>query len=419
MEKKLVTRGLLLVNFLPFFIFPPTQVLDIDTWRLLLFSVINTLSLSYIFLVPDLTNIFNDIVKSKISLAIFAFITWGLISYFYAINGNEVILRSFTFVNFYISFLSLYVFIAFNRFKTMVISLFILVAVSCEMILSYSAYIEISQAVQYTFEFNNFLNGNFPNRNITSAIYLIQLPFVLHVLKNTESKILQIATSIIAFMLVYMIFMLGSRTAYVILICMFLAYLIVSIVSKDKKIKSYFLTFVLLVSSSFILSTFTLGTKSDAYAVNRIQTIDFNETSTNTRLRYYKYGIEQTINNPLIGVGLGNWKIVSIERDKENIISYIVPYTMHNDFLEVAAELGIIGLLIFLSIFYFGLRNSWEIYSRNKQDPTFLILPFSLLIYIIDSNFNFPFTRMSQLFYFALFLALSVYLNNKSNEDTA
>ncbi|MDC6473512.1 hypothetical protein PQZ49_01775, partial [Flavobacteriaceae bacterium] len=119
MEKKLVTRGLLLVNFLPFFIFPPTQVLDIDTWRLLLFSVINTLSLSYIFLVPDLTNIFNDIVKSKISLAIFAFITWGLISYFYAINGNEVILRSFTFVNFYISFLSLYVFIAFNRFKTM------------------------------------------------------------------------------------------------------------------------------------------------------------------------------------------------------------------------------------------------------------------------------------------------------------
>lgn len=301
----------------------------------------------------------------------------------------------------------------------MTIALFILVAVSCEMYLSYSTYIEISQSVQYTFEFNNFLNGNFPNRNITSAIYLVQLPFVLHVLKNTESKILQIVTAIIAFMLVYMVFMLGSRTAYVILTCLFLAYLIVLIVSKDKKIKSYFLTFVLLVGSSFLLSTITLGTQSEGFAVNRIQTIDFKETSTNTRLRYYQYGIEQTINNPLIGVGLGNWKIVSIERDKENIISYIVPYTMHNDFLEVAAELGIIGLLIFLSIFYFGLRNSWETYSRNKQDPTFLILPFSLLIYIVDSNFNFPFTRMSQLFHFALFLALSVYLNNKSNEDTA
>ena len=183
------------------------------------FSVINTFSLSYIFLVPDLTKIFNDIITSKISLAIAAFVIWGFMSYLYAINVNEVILRSFNFVNFYVSFLSLYVFMSFNKFKTMTVSLFMLIAVTCEMIASYSAYIEISRALQYTFEWNNFLNGNFPNRNITSAIYLVQLPFVLHVLKNTESKILKIVTSVIAFMLVYMIFMLGSRTAYVILMC--------------------------------------------------------------------------------------------------------------------------------------------------------------------------------------------------------
>ena len=333
MEKKLVTRALIIANFLPFFVFPSTRVLDIDTWRLLLFSVINTISLSYIFLVPDLKKIFDDIIRSKISLSIAAFIVWGFISYLYALNGNEVILRSFTFVNFYISFISMYVFISFNKFKAITISIFMLIVVSCEMIFSYSAYIEISRSVQYTFDFNNFLNGNFPNRNITSAIYLVQLPFVLHVLKNTDSKILKIITSIIAFLLVYMIFMLGSRTAYVILICLFLAYLIVLAVSNNKKIKSYFLTFVILVSSSFVMSTFTLGTQSDAFVVNRIQTIDFNEQSTNTRLRYYQYGLEQLINSPIIGVGLGNWKIVSIERDKENIISYIVPYTMHNDFL--------------------------------------------------------------------------------------
>ena len=419
MEKKLVTRSLLIINFLPFFVFPSTPVLDIDTWRLLSFSVINTFSLSYIFLVPDLTKIFNDIITSKISIAIAAFIIWGFMSYLYAINGKEVILRSFNFVNFYVSFLSLYVFMSFNKFKTMTVSLFMLIAVTCEMIASYSAYIEISRALQYTFEWNNFLNGNFPNRNITSAIYLVQLPFVLHVLKNTESKILKIVTSVIAFMLVYMIFMLGSRTAYVILLCLFFAYLMISIMSKDKRIRSYFLTFVILVSSSFVLSTFTLGTQSDGYAVNRIKTIDFKETSTNTRLRYYQYGIEQVLQHPLIGVGLGNWKIVSIERDKENIISYIVPYTMHNDFLEVASELGLIGLIIFLSIFYFGLKNTWEIYNRDKVDPKFMIIPICLLIYIIDSNFNFPFTRMSQLFYFALLLALSAYLNNKSNENTA
>ena len=92
---------------------------------------------------------------------------------------------------------------------------------------------------------------------------------------------------------------------------------------------------------------------------------------------------------------------------------------MHNDFLEVASELGLIGLIIFLSIFYFGLKNTWEIYNRDKVDPKFMIIPICLLIYLIDSNFNFPFTRMSQLFHLALLLALSGYLNNKSNENTA
>ena len=95
--KKLVTRALIIVNFLPFFVFPSTRVLDIDTWRLLLFSVINTISLSYIFIVPDLKRIFDNIIRSKISLSIATFIVWGFISYFYALNGNEVILRSFTF----------------------------------------------------------------------------------------------------------------------------------------------------------------------------------------------------------------------------------------------------------------------------------------------------------------------------------
>ena len=52
------------------------------------------------------------------------FIWWGLPIatiipvIYYALNGNEVILRSFTFVNFYVSFISIYVFYRiFIKFK--------------------------------------------------------------------------------------------------------------------------------------------------------------------------------------------------------------------------------------------------------------------------------------------------------------
>ena len=120
--------------------------------------------------------------------------------------------------------------------------------------------------------------------------------------------------------------------------------------------------------------------------------------------------------NPFIGVGMGNWKIHSVDLDKSNIVSYIIPYTMHNDFLEIASELGIIGLILFLYIFYLSYLNSWKLYLRVKSNPLALIIPISLLIYIIDSNINFPFTRASQLFYLALLLMLSEYLKNYSNE---
>ena len=217
MENRIVTISLILLNFAVLFIFPFTQVLDIDTWRLLLFSCINSISLVYIFAVKDLSVVFNEILKSKISLAIGAFIVWGLISYFYAVNPNAVLMRVFAFINFYISFLSIYTFIRFNKIKNMHLCIFILGIVSIQLISSYNAYFDIISSVKYDFSFNTYLQGFFPNRNITSAIYLTQLPFIIYIIIDSKSKILRVYSSFISFGLLYMVFMLGSRTADVIL----------------------------------------------------------------------------------------------------------------------------------------------------------------------------------------------------------
>ena len=39
------------------------------------------------------------------------------------------------------------------------------------------------------------------------------------------------------------------------------------------------------------------------------------------------------LNNPFLG-GIGNWKIISLKYDAENIKNYIIPYNAHNDVLE-------------------------------------------------------------------------------------
>ena len=381
-----------------------------------MFSVINTISLAYIFFNNDLSDSFLYALKSKIGISIAAFIVWGLSSYFYALNQNEVIIRSMTFVNFYVSFLTLYTFITFNKFKPITIAIFISLVVGCQLLLSYNALYDITRVRPYDFSFNNFLVGVFPNRNITSAMYLFQLPFVLYVFVSSKFKSLKLFSAILSFLLLNMVFLMGSRTAYVILTAVCLAFFICFIVLKNNELRSYFKIYFIVLIAALLFSTFSLGTKNDAFIANRVSTIDFTEESTNTRLRYYRHGSNQLFNNPLIGVGLGNWKIVSVEKEKDKIISYIVPYTMHNDFLEVASELGVIGLIIFILIFYFALKNSWNLFNRIKSDPIVLVGPTMLMIYIIDSNLNFPFTRSSQLFYLSFVLALSLYYKKYYNE---
>tara|TARA_A100001011_G_scaffold399513_1_gene508518 strand:+ start:1866 stop:2468 length:603 start_codon:yes stop_codon:yes gene_type:complete len=164
--------------------------------------------------------------------------------------------------------------------------------------------------------------------------------------------------------------------------------------------------FISTLMLSYALSLFALGSDNSANAANRIQTINFEETSTNTRLRYYSYAVDEIISNPLIGVGYGNWKIVSIDRDKENILSYVVPYTMHNDFLEVAVELGLLGLLLFLLIFLIPVYKLVQIVI-NKESIFAILLLSSLAVYMIDANLNFPSLRMSSLFFCALLISMA------------
>ena len=91
---------------------------------------------------------------------------------------------------------------------------------------------------------------------------------------------------------------------------------------------------------------------------------------------------------------------------------------MHNDFLEVAVELGIIGLVLFLLIFIYPVYDLFKKLKIKNIKPEHIVLLSSLLIYIADSNLNFPFTRTSSLLYLAFILAsLQNYLNPKKNDE--
>jgi O-antigen ligase len=108
------------------------------------------------------------------------------------------------------------------------------------------------------------------------------------------------------------------------------------------------------------------------------------------------------LENPLMGIGIGNWKLESIKTDSNNLKGYTVPYHSHNDFLEIGAETGIFGMIAFILLLIYPL-----IFFEKEINIKNLILLFSFIIYIFDSLINFPFARPANILIFLLILAFS------------
>ena len=105
----------------------------------------------------------------------------------------------------------------------------------------------------------------------------------------------------------------------------------------------------------------------------------------------------QYAENPILGVGIGNWKLYSIKYEAKNMYSYVVPFFAHNDFLEILAEIGIIGSVFFILFFIKMIQYNFIIISNwlnsNLAKSSNFIVVILLLIYLIDSNLNFPFGK--------------------------
>ena len=122
--------------------------------------------------------------------------------------------------------------------------------------------------------------------------------------------------------------------------------------------------------------------KKGADALSRAATISFstNDGSVNQRLRYYEDVLNHFKSNPVFGVGIGNWKLSSIFYDKEDITGYIVPYHAHSDFIQLGAELGIIGFVLYFGIFLLAVYFVIVILFKSDLDSDKKLFVFLFII---------------------------------------
>ena len=117
----------------------------------------------------------------------------------------------------------------------------------------------------------------------------------------------------------------------------------------------------------------------------------------------------------MLGVGVGNWKIKSIDLSKDIIESYRVPYFAHNDFLQFLAEIGIIGGICFMFYILYPLFISFLRSLKSRSFNINFLIFLIFVVYIVDSMLNFPIERPINYIYLcftiALFYQSKKYLN--------
>ena len=418
--------SLFIIGFLVVGFVPNLEAVDKIAPQWLYLSILNLLCGVFLYYKRKrFEEQFLAVLSSFTSLSYMGFVVWAALSYFYAINPTEVLVNIVRHFNTLFMFLHLGILLYNIRDKNRLLSLAIMAILSIEVYAVLEQALEMYKAGGIN---GGQLKGVTANRNITAFSIAIKIPYVLYLITRTPKLWIKIAYAFLILMSLFSLSMIQSRASFVAaaLIGVLLLFWTAFNYFKTRSIRAFSpnLFYMLPLILALVLNQ-TLISDKGADALSRAATISVstNDGSVNQRLRYYEDVLNHIIKNPILGVGIGNWKLTSIDYDKEDITGYIVPYHAHSDFIQLGAELGFLGFLLYLGVFLFAAYFAFVILFKSGLDPdnkwfVFLLIT-ALGVYFVDANLNFPIARPQVLAPWALTIALITYYYHKATKKEA
>ncbi len=271
----------------------------------------------------------------------------------------------------------------------------------------------------------------YSNKNILAASIFVKLPFALWLLTFESGWKRQFSVISGLAGLLAILFM-SSRAFYIGIFFLTVAYLAYLSFNYFRNKQRNYLRLIFVycgaLVSIFIIFTLTqhyLYPKKDSVLSlgisERLATISSNDDSSNKRLNAWKRSFHIIKKEPILGCGLGNWKVATLKEENETNPNYIYQYKAHNDFIETTTEVGIFGGLFFAAIFFVILFRFFKsVYLQKDSDYLkYLFLPaFGLIAYFFDAFFNFPQDRPEIQALFALFAGAGIALTQIRNTQT-
>jgi len=131
-----------------------------------------------------------------------------------------------------------------------------------------------------------------------------------------------------------------------------------------------------------------------------LSTFDEKDPSINTRFLIWKNTLQMIKDKPLLGSGIGTFKMNYLDYQAEffkdnpdSIKYYTFPREAHNEYLQIGAELGLLGLGLFIVIIFILYSTVLNFLKKEQNSKNRLVcwgLMMGISCFLIHSLFTFP-----------------------------
>jgi putative inorganic carbon (hco3(-)) transporter len=412
---------------------PNMMALDTNATKFLSLSLVNLLAFIY-FLTNKETRLnpgyFGTFFTTKAGLAYGGLLVITLVAFTQSINILESILHFSKFFSVFAATFMLSMLITRDLRFIRIISIVV-------------TGILLFDSISVFYYIGEFINGNiahitdiksvYSNKNILASALFVKIPFALWLFVFEKAWLKRMGW-IGMMMGITATFFMVARAFYVgliIITVLFITYSTINYLREKEKhhlrvLGGYIAALALALTIFSLTQTYLYpqrgGGRHAAGVAGQIASISADDGSTRIRLNAWQWSLTMIKEQPMLGVGPGNWKLRVLEYENQTKPNFIYSYKAHNDFLEIPAERGIFAGLLYIGIYLFVGWAFLMAYFHRRQSEIlyrYLFLAASgLIFYSFDAMFNFPHDRPEMVILYALYLAIGIsgsyYLNRAS-----
>ena len=401
---------------------PNWMAFDSNATKFYTFAILNLVVVALVFFIKEFrerTQVLFGFFTNKMGIAYCLIMVMALLSFSKAINTEEAILHFFKIFTAFSAAWMVSALVIYYKEGIVVLALAMTILLCYDFLVAMDG---IKGVIKGTAT-DLAIKGSYSNKNILASAMFIKIPFAIWLFYFRKENFLRIIGGIGVTLGTLAIFFMSTRTFYLATILTMVVFIIYGAIDffilKRRETGVKVLTHVGLVIIAFGVFSFVQNylypqevRQSTSFGARLAEVANQENQSNNLRKTAWVITATDMIpNDPLLGVGIGNWKVRFLEYENSYSPHYIYMYKNHNDFLELTAEVGILGGLAFVAIFllaaFYFFKGTYK--NKNSEQEQWFFLPlFGLFAYSFDAFFNFPQDRPEIQALFGIYVGIAV-----------